>query len=54
VEFPQLPEVVEALLRLPQQSVNVSRPSQILCVDSQVLLTLSTAVPLIHSGVYVH
>jgi len=35
-EFPQLPEVVEALLRLPHQSVNICSPSQILCdVDSQ-------------------
>jgi len=36
-ELPQLPEVVEALLRLPQQSINVCCSSQILCnVDSQV------------------
>jgi len=36
-ELPQLPEVVEAPLRLPHQSVNVGSPSQILCdVDSQV------------------
>ena len=36
-ELPQLPEVVEALLHLPHQSVSVCSPSQILCdVDSQV------------------
>jgi len=46
-EFPQLPEVVEALLRLSHQSVNVCSPCQILCdVDSQVAAHPLHSIPI--------